>query len=61
MVTGATKNEDSSLLMAWSGNHLQWLHCQGMTVLRSETIAVADSKALRKALLDIKSELEGVG
>ena len=60
MVTGATKNEDSSLLMAWSGNHLQWLHCQGMTVLRFETIAVADSKALRKALLDIKSELEGV-
>jgi hypothetical protein len=60
METGATDKRESSLLLAWDGNHLQWLHCQHLTVLQCKTIPAAGSKALREALKGLKSALVSV-
>ena len=55
MATGEIKREASSLLLAWSGNHLQWLQCRNLTVLRCDTLPVNDAEGLGKALAELKS------
>lgn len=60
MATGATDKRESSLLLAWDGNNLLWLHCQHVTVLQCERISAAGPKALREALTGLKSALIGV-
>jgi len=60
MATGATDNRGSSLLLAWDGNHLQWLRCQRLTVFQSETISTVGPDGLREALMELKTALVGV-
>ena len=55
MATGEIKSEPSSLLLAWSGNHLEWLQCRNLAVLRCDTLPVTDVEGLGKALAELKS------